>query len=138
MAGWINMPLGMEVGLRADDFVLDGNPAPAPPKWGRVPHNFWPMSIEAKRLDGSRWHLACRWASVKAIERGIAPTFGPCLLWPNGWMDQDVTWYEGRPQPRPHCVKLVPSSPPPFKNGRNHQFYAHVHCGQMVTHLSYC
>ena len=20
------------------------------------------------------------------------PIFGPCLLWPNGWMD-DVTWY---------------------------------------------
>jgi len=18
--------------------------------------------------------------------------FGPCLLWPNGWMDQDATW----------------------------------------------
>jgi len=24
--------------------------------------------------------------------------FGPCLLWPNGWMDQDVTnSYGGRP-----------------------------------------
>jgi len=21
--------------------------------------------------------------------------FGPCLLWPNGWMDQDATWYGG-------------------------------------------
>ena len=28
------------------------------------------------------------------------PTFGPCLLWPDGWMDQDTTWYGGRPQPR--------------------------------------
>jgi len=33
------------------------------------------------------------------------PIFGPCLLWPNGWMDQDATWYEGRPRPRPHCVR---------------------------------
>ena len=33
-----------------------------------------------------------------------APTiFGPCLLWPNGWMDQDATWYEGRPWPRRKC-----------------------------------
>ena len=20
------------------------------------------------------------------------PILGPCLLWPNGWMDQDATW----------------------------------------------
>ena len=25
---------------------------------------------------------------------GIPPNFCPCLLWPNGWMDQDATWYE--------------------------------------------
>jgi len=28
------------------------------------------------------------------------PIFGPCLLWPNGWMNQDATWYRGRPQPK--------------------------------------
>ena len=33
------------------------------------------------------------------------------LLWPNGWMDQDATWYGGRPRPRPHCVRWGPSSP---------------------------
>jgi len=22
--------------------------------------------------------------------------FAPCLFWPNGWMDQDATWYGGR------------------------------------------
>jgi len=32
-----------------------------------------------------------------------APIFGPCLLWPNGWMDLDATWYGGRYRPRPHC-----------------------------------
>jgi len=26
------------------------------------------------------------------------PIFGPCLLWPNGWMDQDGTWHGGRPR----------------------------------------
>jgi len=26
-------------------------------------------------------------------QRGTAPIFGPCLLWPNGWMDQDATWW---------------------------------------------
>jgi len=35
---------------------------------------------------------------------GHTPNFGPCLLWPNGWMDQDVTWS--------NCVRCGPSSPP--------------------------
>jgi len=39
------------------------------------------------------------------------PNFGPCLLWPKRWMDQDATWYESRPRPRPHCVTWGPSSP---------------------------
>jgi len=37
--------------------------------------------------------------------------FGPCVLWPNGWMDEDVTWYGSSPRPRPHCVRRGPSSP---------------------------
>jgi len=39
------------------------------------------------------------------------PNFGPCLLWPNGWMDQDATWYEGKPRPRRHCIRWGSSSP---------------------------
>jgi len=31
---------------------------------------------------------------------GRAPNFRPILLWPNGWMDYDATWYGGRPWPR--------------------------------------
>jgi len=53
MAGWIKVPLGMEVGLGPGDFVLDGDPAPLLQK-GVEPPNFWPMSIVAKWLDGSR------------------------------------------------------------------------------------
>ena len=48
---------------------------------------------------------------------GTACNFRP-MLWPNGCMDQDATWYEGRPRTRPHCGKWEPSSlsraqPPP-------------------------
>jgi len=39
------------------------------------------------------------------------PIFGPRLLWPNGWMNQDATWYGGRHRPRQLCVKWGPSSP---------------------------
>jgi len=50
---------------RPGNIVLDGDPATPPQKEGRAP-NFGPMSIVAKWLDGSRWHLAWRWASVQA------------------------------------------------------------------------
>jgi len=33
-----------------------------------------------------------------------SPIFSPCLLWPNGWMNQDGTWHGGRPWSRPHCA----------------------------------
>jgi len=42
------------------------------------------------------------------------PIFGPCLLWTNGWMEQDATWYRGRPRFRRHCLTL---GPPPPKGG---------------------
>jgi len=56
--------------------------------------------------------------------------FGPCLLWPNGWMDQDATWYrgmlEGRPRPRPHCVRWGLTSA--LRRGTTSQFSVHVYC----------
>jgi len=65
MTAWIKMPLGMDVGLGSGDFVLDGDPAPLPKK-GAEPPNFRPMFIVAKRLNGSRWHLTWKYASVQA------------------------------------------------------------------------
>jgi len=38
--------------------------------------------------------------------------FGPCVMWPNGWMDQDGTWHGSGPWSRPHCARWAPSSPP--------------------------
>jgi len=38
MAGLIKMPLGTDVCLGPSDIVLDGDPAPAPPKKGHSPH----------------------------------------------------------------------------------------------------
>jgi len=55
MVGWIKMPLGMDVGLVPGDFVLDEDP-PLPPQKGSAP-NFRPITILAKRLDGSRCDL---------------------------------------------------------------------------------
>ena len=136
------------------------------PKGAQPPSNFRPMSIVAKRLDGSTftqrtltcgeltsadvssrvtvcgwlrhsglflllrdaygmvqavvsnpegpsspvtWHggkprsrpHCARWGpSFSPPKKGHSPQiFNPCLLWPNGWMDQDATWYEGTLKP---------------------------------------
>jgi len=54
------VPLGTEIGLSLGDIVLDGDPAPPSQKKGTALTQFWPMSIVAKRLDGSTWHLVRR------------------------------------------------------------------------------
>jgi len=57
--GWIKkMKLRLGVGLGPGHIVLDWNPA-APKKMTQHP-NFRPMSVVAKRLDGSRCHLVPR------------------------------------------------------------------------------
>jgi len=57
------------------------------------------------------------------------PIFGPCLLWPNGWMDQDGTWPGGRPWCSPHCARWGHSSPLQ-KSWQSPQVSAHLYCGQ--------
>ena len=44
------------------------------------------------------------------LRNSSAAPFGPCLLWPNGWMDQHATWYGGRSQRRRHCVRSTYST----------------------------
>jgi len=63
----------------------------------------------------------------------IPQIFGPCLLWPNGWIDHDTTWNGSRPWPRPHCVRWGPSSP---KKGTQPPIFGPCLCGQTVSHLS--
>jgi len=78
------MKLGTQAGLSPGHIALDGDPAPPPPK-GHSPHIFICPSV---RLSHE------------------------CFV-TNGCMDQDVTWYGGRPRPRRLCVRWGPRSPPP-------------------------
>ena len=48
------------------------------------------------------------------------PIFGQYPLWPNGWIDQDATWYGGKHQPGQRCVRW----------GRSIQFLVDVYRGQ--------
>jgi len=94
---------------------------------GVTPPIFGPC-IVAKRLDGSR--SATRYYRLQ-VEVGLGPRdivldgylappqekgaqppiFGPCLLWPNGWMHQDNNWYGRRSRLRRHFVRWGPRSP---------------------------
>jgi len=49
--------------------------------------------------------------ALPSLKGHSPPIFGPCLLWPNGWMDQDATWNGGKPRHRPHCFRWGPSFP---------------------------
>jgi len=64
------------------------------------------------------------------------PIFGPCLLWPNGWMDEDATWYGGRSRPKPHCIRWEPSSPP--KGAQQPPLYGLCLLWQTIAHLRCC
>ena len=48
------------------------------------------------------------------------PNFGPCLLWPSGWMDEDAAWCGSRPRPRPHVLGLD-GVPAPAKGAQSAQ-----------------
>ena len=68
-----------------------------------------------------RWFLAtvCKTVCSMLTNRCLAvcQSCSVGILSPNGWMDQDATWYGGRPGPRRHCVRWEPC-PPPKKRGR--------------------
>jgi len=53
------MKLGTQVGLDPGHTVLDGDQLPLP-KEAQPHHNFRPISVVVKWLDGLRWHLVWR------------------------------------------------------------------------------
>jgi len=104
------MPLGTEVGLGLGDMVLDGEKAPPPIKEAQQLPNFRPIYCGqtagwTKMPLGTEVGLGPGYIVLDedpALPQkgGTAPSpiFDPYLLWPNGFMDQYVTWYEGRPR----------------------------------------
>jgi len=65
----------------------------------------------------------------------LPPAFGPCLLWPNDWMDQDATWNGGIGL-SPGLIVLDGDLGTQKGHSIPH-FLAHVY-GQTVAHLSNC
>jgi len=117
----------------------EGRPRPRPHRirWGPSPNskkgtapNFRTISVVPIRLDGSRCHLIrrkasaqVRWGLSSPQMRNSSPQiFGPCLLWPNGSMNQNSTWYGERHRPMRHCVRWRHSLPPPSQKGEQQPF----------------
>jgi len=95
------IPLGTEVGLSLGNIVLDGDPA-------HLPQNGESRQFSANVRCGQTagWimmplGMEVNLGPVDVVLDGIAaplngtqpPVLGSCLLWPNGWMDEDATWY---------------------------------------------
>ena len=103
------MPLGTEVGLGQDHTVLDENPALPPKKGAERPRQF---SAHFSKWSNGWMHHDATWYVVGLIpgdfalngdpapspKKGGSPNFRPTsIVVPNGCMDQDATWYRGRP-----------------------------------------
>jgi len=133
------MPLGMEVGIGPSDFVFDGDSAP-PRKKGNPHHTLahvycgqtagWIKMALGTEVGLGPGHILLDGDPARPLPKKVdrPPIFGPCLLWLNGWMDQDATWHGGRTRPRRHCVRWRPSSP--RYRGTAPQFSANICCGQ--------
>jgi len=68
------------------------------------PSPLWSSPLQHSRTNG---RVCARFALCYAVTGPISclSVLSVChvgVLWPNGWMDQDATWYEGRPRPRRH------------------------------------
>jgi len=105
------MKLGMQISLGPGHIVLDGDAA-APTERGTAAPQFRNLRAQANVYCGQMAGLikmpfdmeiglgpghilldgdpALTPPPKKGAEQ--SPILGPCLLWPNGWMDQDATW----------------------------------------------
>jgi len=121
MAGWIKMPLGRTVSLDPSDIVLDGDPAPPPQNGGQSPqfsaHVYcgqtaaWIKMPPGMDVGHGPGHIVLDGGPAPPPQKGgRAPNFRPMSIVAKRCMDQDATWYDGRPRPGQHCVRCGPSS----------------------------
>jgi len=124
--GRIKMKLGSQVGFGSGHYVLDGDPAPPPPKEGGVPQ--FSAHICCSQMAG--WIKMPLGMEVDLSPGDFVLHGDPALLSQN-WrqsplpmfrsisivvkrlqyrcMHQDATWYGGKPQSRGLCVRWEPS-----------------------------
>jgi len=90
------MPFGMQVGLGPGHTVRwepqKGAQHPqfsAHVKCGQTGGRIkMPLGLEVGLGPGN----IVRWGASSPKKGHSPPILGPCLWWPNGWMDEDATW----------------------------------------------
>jgi len=94
MAGWINMPLGTQVGLDLSNIVLDGDPAASFNKKGQSVPVFGPCLLRPNGWmeKDATWYgsrprprphcVRLEPATPRKGHNSPPPLFDPCLLWP--------------------------------------------------------
>jgi len=112
---------------RSCPHCLDGDPAAAPQKGQSLKFSYhicwcqiagWIKTALGMEMGLCPGHILLDEEPAPPPQNGAQSLiFGPFLLWLNGWMHQDATWYGGRPHPRPHCAKWGPSYPPKKRGG---------------------
>jgi len=85
-----------------------------------------PLGTEVGLVPG---HIVLDGDPASPSKNGAPPIFGPCLLSPNGWMDQDATRYGAL---GPGHIVLDGDPVPPKGGAQASQFSAHVCCVQTV------
>ena len=98
---WIKMKLGMQVGLCPGHTVLDGDqfsPSPKAAQRAQFSAHVYcdqmaglikmPLGTKVRLVPGN---VVLNGDPVPTKTSTAPPNFRPCLLWPNGWMDEDAT-----------------------------------------------
>jgi len=127
----------MEVDLGPGDFVFDGDRAL--PRKRNSPTQFLAHVYYGQTAGWIKMPLgtAVNLGPCDVVLDGVAaapappqkkgaqpPVFGPCLLWPDGWLDEDAG---SRPRPRPDLLDGDPA--PPAKGAQQPPFSAHIYSG---------
>jgi len=117
------MKLGMQVGLGPRHIALDGDPALPPQKGGRASPFLahvhcgqmagWITMALGMEVGLGPGHIVLNEDPAPLPQKGAEPlpNFWPMSIVAKCWLDQDATWYGGKPQPRRRCVRWGSSSP---------------------------
>jgi len=99
-AGWIKIQLSAKVGLSPGHTVLDGDLAP-PLSKGHSPKFSahaccgqtagWIKMPLGREVSLGPGHIVLDGAQLPLLKGAQPQIFGACLLWRNGWMNQDAT-----------------------------------------------